>query len=149
MTKELSIENIKRELLDKLMNNMDILNYLEVEKLLNEGYKISQLYNNVIFDYDVSNKVGDYISVEVAEYEYSHTKTNDSNKYIIEIKMGLNNESNLDNIASVIKNIVLKLYPNRKRFSNVPFYTKERGSDFFGDKRFYDKLNRMIRFEIE
>ena len=111
MTKELSIENIKRELLDKLMNNMDILNYLEVEKLLNEGYKISQLYNNVIFDYDVSNKVGDYISVEVAEYEYSHTKTNDSNKYIIEIKMGLNNESNLDNIASVIKEYCIKIIP--------------------------------------
>ena len=47
MTKEISIENIKKEIIDKLMNNMDILKYLNAERLLNEGYKISNLYNNL------------------------------------------------------------------------------------------------------
>ena len=149
MTKELSIEKIKKKFIDKFLNDMDILNYLEAEKLLNEGYMISQLYNNLIFDYDVSRKTGDYISVEVAEYEYSQTEAGDSKKYIVEIKMGLCNESNLDKIASVVKEIVSKLYPKRKRYCNVPFYTKERDSDFFNNEITYNILNRVIKFEIE
>lgn len=148
MMKELNIESIKKEIIEKLMNNMDILNYLEVGRLLNDGYKISQIYNNLIFDYDVSNKTGDYISVEVAEYEYSQIEINDSRKYIVEIKIGLNNESNLDKITSVVKEIVSKIFPNRKNYCNVPFYTKESGMNFFNNEITYNKLNRIIRFEI-
>ena len=155
MTKELSIESIKKEIIDKMMNNMDILNCLNCEKFVNEGYKISDLYNNVIFDYDASNDVmSDYIAVEVVEHEYLS-----GSKYIVMIKFGLNtNDSdkrNLDKISLTLKNIINDLYPDRKKFSNNIFYTKqpEYTHMYYASGREYIyehyALNRVITFEIE
>ncbi len=163
MTKELSIENIKKEIMDKLMNNMEVLKYLEVERFLNEGYKIENLYNNFIFDYDSSHATGDYITVEVSEYD-SQIGTNVNDKrYVVTIKMGLKREENVCNMASVITDIVDKIYPDRKRFSNVPFKIVDNclSVNDYGyspapivhmisleDKR-ESSLHRMITFELE
>ena len=139
MTKELSIESIKKELIDKLLNNMDILKYLEAERLLKEGYKISNLYNNLIYDYDIPDIEGNHIAVEVAEYTNALNR-----KYTVSIKMGLINEKYLGGLASVIKKIITELYPHNKRFSNVPFHTKH-----YGYNNTHRRLNREISFEIE
>ena len=139
MTEELSIENIKKELIDKLLNNMDILKYLNAEMLLKEGYKISNLYNNLIYDYDVPDIEGKYIAVEVAEYINASIQ-----KYAVSIKMGLVDKEYLDSLASVVKKIITELYPHKKRFSNVPFHTKRYGYN----NDIHHELNREITFEI-
>lgn len=150
MTKDLSIENIKKIIIDKLINNMEILKYLNFEKFVNEGYKISDLYDEFIFNYDASNEVnGDYIAVEVVEHEHVSGL-----KYIVIIKFGLNaddsDKRNLDKIAFIIKNIINELYPNRKKYSNNIFYTKQPGyTHMHGYIREYYALNRVITFEIE
>ena len=75
MTKELSIENIKKELIDKISNNSDILEvFRKREYSKDEGkclreYGDSFIKDNYIFDHYVLD-LADYISVEVAENEY-------------------------------------------------------------------------------
>lgn len=145
MTKELSIEKIKKELIDKLLNNMDILKYLNAERLLNEGYKISNLHNNLIYDYDIPDIEGNYIAVEVAEYTNTLNTNASNQKYTVSIKMGLVDRECLDSLAAVVKNIITELYPHKKRFSNVPFYTKRYGYN----NKIHHELNRVITFEIE
>ena len=83
MTNELSIESIKKELTNMLINNMYILGYLEVGKYLESGYKISDIYNLLIIDHDDSNKENNYISVEAEEYEFSDHGKNDRMQYKI------------------------------------------------------------------
>lgn len=56
--------------------------------------------------------------------------------------MGLEKEKNLDSLAALIKEVIVKLYPKRKNYSNVPFYRKE-------ECHTYETLKRMITFEIE
>ena len=145
MTKELSIENIKKEIIDKLMNNMDILKYLNAERLLNEGYKISNLYNNLIYDYDIPDIEGNYIAVEVAEYTKVLNTNALNQEYTVSIKMGLIDKKYLDSLASVVKKIITELYPHNKRFSNVPLHTKRYGYN----NNIHHELNRVITFEIE
>lgn len=122
MTKELSIKSIKKEIIDKLMNKMDILNYFEKYTELAD-LKISQLYNTFIFDYDSSSVSEDYITVEVSEFD-SKVNTTDK-KYQVVIKMGLEKEENICDMASKIVEIIEELYPGKKRFSNVPFKTMD------------------------
>ncbi len=53
MTKELSIENIKKELINKLMNNVEVLKYLEADEWMKKfGVQIKDLYNNMFYDYE-------------------------------------------------------------------------------------------------
>jgi hypothetical protein len=74
--KVLSIKSIKEEIVNKLLNNMDILKYLETESFLKEGYTITNLRNNLIYDYDMGYREN-CISVEVAEADL-HTSMNDA-----------------------------------------------------------------------
>ena len=60
---ELNIKNIKKKIVDSLMNNIDILNYF-AKYTETEGLKIEQLYNTLIYDYDCSTVGYDYITVE-------------------------------------------------------------------------------------
>lgn len=142
MTKELSIENIKKEIIDKLMNNMDILNYFK--RYTEDGVKISQFHNSLIWDYDVSGFGSDYISVEVAEYEINRPINSDYKRYDVSIKMSLIKEENICDMAKTISNIVKSLYPNGNGFSNVPFKTKE----YMNTGLEYEKLHRAITFNI-
>ncbi|MDY4840657.1 MAG: hypothetical protein SO160_14170 [Lachnospiraceae bacterium] len=140
MSKELSIKTIKKELMDALLNDMDILNYV-AKRYVDDGLKISQIYNTAIFDYDTFNVGCDYITVEVGERDNFpiNNKT-----YKVAIKMGLSEEEFLTELSSLVTNIVNKLYPNRKRFCNMPFYKeKEAGCAT------YEGLNRVITFSIE
>lgn len=143
--KELSIETIKKELIDKFVNNMDILRYLEVER--HNDVKLSQVHNTFIYDYDKPNVTGNFITVDVAEYVSSRVNIRDFVKYVVSIKIGLENENNLDNIATIIKKIVLNVYPYIKKYNNVPIYVKKYGYAY-SNEREHNELNRMITFEI-
>lgn len=151
MKKELSIESIKKELIDKFTNNMDILRYLEVER--HDDVKLSQVKDAFIYDYDKPDINGNFITIDVAECITSRSNIRDSVKYVVSIKTGLDNTNNLDSMTAVIKEIVLKAYPDIKRYSNVPVYVKKYGYAYlngcaYSNEREYNKLNRMITFEI-
>lgn len=144
--KELSIETIKKELIDKFVNNMDILRYLEVER--HNDVELSQVQNTFIYDYDKPNVAGNFITVDVAEYVSSKVNIRDFTKYVVSIKIGLENENNLDNIATIIKKIVLNVYPYINKYNNVPIYVKKYGYAY-SNEREHNELNRMITFEIK
>lgn len=164
MTKELSIKSIKKDIIEKILNNMDVLKYLKAGQKVTDGINFEKFYNNFIFDHDSSRACGDYISVEVSEYD-SHRAINVGDRvYMVTIKMGLEEEENVCAMSAVITDIVNKLYPGRRRFSNVPFITVDNcmsvnnyGGSFnypvlntisLENKR-NEQLNRMITFEIE
>ena len=162
MEKKLSIETIKKDIMDALLNNVDVINYFK--EYIEKGTHISKLYNNLIFDYDLSCVVGDYIAVEVSEYDSPRATTIGDMEYMVTIKMGLKKEEKVYDMSTVITGIVNKLYPGRKKFSNVPFTTVDNCmsvSDYgyssnypifntvsLENKR-SSQLNRMITFEIE
>ena len=108
MTKELSIESIKKEIIDKLMNNMEVLKYLEADKRVAEGMKLNELCNVCIFDHDSSCACGNYITVEVAEYDTHRAVNTTDRTYGVTIKMGLKNEENICAMSKVITDIVNK-----------------------------------------
>ena len=110
--KELSIKSIKEEIVNKLLNNMDILQYLQAEELLKEGYTITNLRNNIIFDYDAGYREN-YISVEVAEADL-RISTNTDKKYMVVIKMNTRKEEKMCDMSYVITDIVNELYPYRR-----------------------------------
>ena len=147
MKNELSIESIKKELIDKLISSMDILKYLEVDK--NEYIKLSQVHNTFIYDYDNSDVTGNYITVDVAEYESTDVKVRDSKKYIVSVKMGLEHAYNLDKLSATVKELILELYPNIKTYINVPIYVRKYEYLCLNGYREHNRLNRMIKFEIE
>lgn len=160
MTKELSIEGIKKEIIDKLMNNMDILNYFK-EYTESRGFTIPKLYNNFIFDYDSSRVPEDYITVEVSEFDVNKVTTTDK-KYAVVIKMGLEKEKDVCDMATKIVEIIEELYPDKKKFSNTTFKTMDNGisvdgysgytpllSSVYMKNERRDQLHRMISFEIE
>lgn len=161
MTKELSIKSIKEEIVDKFLNNMEILQYLKAERLIDEGYTFPQLYNNLIYNYDVECVGGNYISVEVAELDKSVTTSIGDKKYAVIIKMGLEDEEKVSDMSSVVTDIVEKLYPYRKRFSNVAYRVIENNISAENNYLMYtfyntilsskknEQLHRMITFEIE
>lgn len=142
MVKELSIESIKRDIVDKLLNDLDILNHF---KKYTKGYNITipNFLNSLIFDYDTTEHAGDYISVEVAEYEINRLINSDCKRYIVSIKMSLDRESDICKMATTISNIVNRLYPERTDYSNLPFKTKR-----VYDDREREKLHRVITFTI-
>lgn len=144
--KELSIESIKKELTDRFVNNMEILRYLEIEK--QDGVKLSQVQNTFIYDYDKPNVTGNFITVDVAEYVSSRANIRDFVKYVVSIKIGLERADNLDNIAAIIKKIVLNVYPYIKKYNNVPIYVKKYGYAYSNECE-HNELNRIITFEIK
>ncbi len=157
---ELNIKNIKKKIVDSLMNNIDILNYFakytEIEHL-----KIEQLYNTLIYDYDCSTVGYDYITVEVSELEPAIKINIDDKKYQVIIKMGLQNEEKVCDMSCVVADIINKLYPYKKKFSNTTFITTENcisvGNyngyismlpDVSLNNRTHKQLHRVITFEI-
>lgn len=144
-TKKLSIETIKKEIIDKLVSNYKVLEYLLQEIRENdENYNITHICRDFIFDYDSCNNKGSYIAVEVAERERKIY----NKKYVVSIKLGLRYKENLDKFASLVKVIVSELYPNRYELSDVPFYTKSYDTTYHGYEHEYNELNRLITFEI-
>lgn len=143
MVKELSIESIKKDIIDKLLNDLDILNHFKKYTERRYNVPISKFLNLFIFDCDASNVGEDYISVEVAEYEMNRLINSDCKRYIVSIKMSLKMESDICKMATTISNIVNGLYPERTDYSNLPFKTK-----IVYDNRECEKLHRVITFTI-
>jgi len=145
--KEVSIESIKNEIADNLKNDLDILKCLGIDNLIFQtGGKqnISNICDTLISDY--SNITGgNYITVEAEEHEFSVCNPNDHRRYKVIIRMGLEKEKSLDCLAALVKEVIIKLYPNRKNYSNVPFYKKKEITAY----NTYETLNRQITFEIE
>lgn len=159
MTNELSIKGIKKEIIDKLMNNMDVLNYFK--KYTAEGFTISKLYNNFIFDYDSSGVPEDYITVEVLEFDVDFKVNTTDKKYQVVIKMGLEKEENVCDMASKIVEVIEELYPDKKKFINTTFKTMDNcitvdgysgftpmSLNVYMDNKRYNQLHRIITFVI-
>lgn len=130
MAKELSIKTIKKELIDKISNNEKILEYFEnVEKQIQDGawikkYGMNYVKNDYIYDHDVScNSFGDFISVEVCEYEEDLCETK-KRYYSVTIMVAVSKdntiqeENTLDELSVLLGNIATELYPDRKTYSN-------------------------------
>ena len=123
MTKELSIENIKKELINKISNNSDILEYFtnylcarEKENYLKE-YGTKYIKDNYIFPYDMSSSMyGSFIAVEVNEEEgtdFDGSKTYAKMYYRVNIMVALEDGKALDKISVLLGKIATELYPDR------------------------------------
>lgn len=153
MTKELSIENIKKALIDKISNNSEILEYFEncirssgQENYLKE-YGTKAIKDNYIYDYDVScNGYKDFISVQVDEEEciyYGHNKKEVKTYYSVSIVTLLTNTNMLDSLSMLLGKIVAELYPDRDNYSNRAFNIESKSFSA------YKQPARMICFTIK
>ena len=115
-TKELSVENIKKELMDAFLNDMRIIN-----SFTNKNVKKTTDYiGKNIFDYLESSEgrwlTDTYINFDVDDEENGYG-------ICITLKMHKdcvrqNNKNKLDTIANIISDIVNELYPYRIAFVN-------------------------------
>lgn len=123
MTKELSIENIKNELMDALVGDMRIITAFTTDK---EKRKATDYIGTNIFNYLEDNvnsisKVDTYIHFDVMKdvdnYDvFIQLKTHRDN-----VLYKNNNGANcLDEISKYIEEIVNELYPYYKRYTDVP-----------------------------
>lgn len=145
MGKVLSIENIKKEIIDKLTDNADILECLDIVKEFDDDeYKAMNIISPVkqcIFDNDIFNfhhSKGSYIAVDAEEHELI---TRDW-VYDVIIKTKIDGAENMSKVSSKIKDIILELYPDRTLYSNIPLKPK---TENYG----YDTYHRMITFKIK
>ena len=152
MTKELSIENIKKELIDKISNNSDILEaFRKHEYSKDEGkclreYGDSFIKDNYIFDHHVSD-LAEYISVEVDENEYpiyGNSKKEIRKSYNVSILVTLTDTSELDRVSVLLGDMATELYPDRYNYRNYSYIVKNRG--FCGE---FTQQERTIVFTIE
>lgn len=144
MTKELSIENIKKELIDKISNNSDILEYFEnylrgeeFHKHSLKEYGMKYIKDNFIFAHDMSMSGYDnFISIEVTENEL--LICGDIEKcYNVNIMVTLEDYKDIDRISVLLGKIATELYPDRSNYRNN-VYGRE-------DKK---QLARVIQFTI-
>lgn len=142
MQNSLSIESIKETLIDRLMNNVEVLEYLEADEFMKnfDNIQIKDLYNELIYGYGKTEGCKNWISVEVNEhslnryYRMGNSSENIDNKHYEIIIILRTNNKYLDKLASVIKEICLKEYPNLRNYNNT--YD-------------YERYNRVISFCIE
>lgn len=125
MTKELSIENIKKELIDKISNNSDILeyfeNYLQSHKHCLKEYGMKYIKDNFIFANDMSVFGYDnFISVEVTENELLICG-NIEKCYNVNIIVTFEDCKDIDTISIILGNIATELYPDRSNYRNTVY----------------------------
>lgn len=152
MTKELSIENIKKELIDKISNNEEVLEifrkheYSKYKDKYIKEYGDSYIKDNYIFDHHVSD-LADYISVEVDENEYStygNGKKEIRKSYNISIWVSLTNTSELDRVSVLLGDIATELYPDRYNYGNRSHIIEKQS--VYGK---FTQPERAIMFTIE
>lgn len=134
MTKELSIENIKTELINKISNNAEILeyftNYLRAKDRENylKEYGTKYIRDNYFFHYDMSTSAyGNFIAVEVNEEEgtgFDGVKTYVKMYYRVNIMVTLEDGKALDKISILLGKIATELYPNRFSYKNTVYDIK-------------------------
>ena len=125
MTKELSIENIKKELIDKISNNSDILeyfeNYLQSHKHCLKEYGMKYIKDNFIFANDMSVfEYDNFISVEVTENELLICG-NIEKCYNVNIIVTFEDCKDIDTISIILGNIATELYPDRSNYKNTVY----------------------------
>lgn len=128
MTKELSIEKIKKELIDKISNNSEILEYFEnylrgeeFHKHSLKEYGMKYIKDNFIFANDMSVFGYDnFISVEVNEEEGTGL---DGVKmyYRVNIMVTLEDYKDIDRISVLLGKIATELYPDRFSYKNTVY----------------------------
>lgn len=144
MTKELSIENIKKELIDKISNNSDILEYFEnylqgeeFHKHCLKEYGMKYIKDNFIFANDMSVFGYDnFISVEVTENELLICG-NIEKCYNVNIIVTFEDCKDIDTISIILGNIATELYPDRSNYRNTVY-------SYEGKKQ----LIRVVQFTI-
>ena len=139
----LSVEEIKKDIVYKLSNNISIVSCFDVDKYIKECNTESlidairvYIFDNDIFD--ISHRKECYIAVEVEEHEVSLNKS----YYHVMIKIKLDDIDKMSKVSSIIKNIITELYPNREKYSNVPFRPETQSYE-------YDAYHRMITFDVK
>lgn len=150
MTKELSIEKIKKELIDNISNNSEILEYFEnylqgeeYHKHCLKEYGMKYIKDNFIFANDMSMSDNcNFISVEVNEEEGTSL---DGIKmyYRVIIMVTLEDYKDIDTISVFLGKIATELYPDRFSYKNTVYYHKNR-------KQFENRkqLARVIKFTV-
>ena len=145
MTKELSIENIKKELINKISNNSEILeyfeNYLRDEKMDRciKEYGMKFIKDNYIFPYDMSTSgYLNFIAIEVDESEVCMEKNYDVNIIVV-----LEDYKAIDKIAVLLGKIASELYPNRFNYRNTAY-----SMDYSYSQCNNKTLARAIQFTI-
>ena len=144
MTKELSIENIKKELINKISNNSEILeyfeNYLRGEEFHKQSlkeYGMKYIKDNFIFANDMSVFGYDnFISVEVTENELLICG-NIEKCYNVNIMVTLEECKDIDRISVLLGKIATELYPDRSNYRNTVY-------SYEGKKQ----LIRVVQFTI-
>lgn len=158
MSKKLSIKDIKKEIIDKLLDNTYIVSLFNLQE---HGFKsISELKDAYVFDYARIEPYSDFISVDVSKIKTPNrtmVASNASSSFDVSIIFGLDrvtkkNENRLDNISEVIEGIIQELYPCNKNYrdvfswQNVPTVTRGYGPITSG---YESRLVRTITFTIE
>ena len=126
MTKELSIEKIKKELIDKISNNSDILEYFEnylhgeeSHKHCLKEYGMKYIKDNFIFANDMSVLGYDnFIAVEVNEEEGTGLD-GVIMYYRVNIIVTLEDYKDIDRISVLLGKIATELYPDRFSYKNT------------------------------
>jgi hypothetical protein len=150
MTKELSIEKIKKELIDNISNNSEILEYFEnylqgeeYHKHCLKEYGMKYIKDNFIFANDMSMSDNcNFISVEANEEEGTSL---DGIKmyYRVIIMVTLEDYKDIDTISVLLGKIATELYPDRFSYKNTVYYHKNR-------KQLENRkqLARVIKFTV-
>ena len=144
MTKELSIKKIKKELIDNISNNSEILEYFEnylhdeeFHKHCLKEYGMKYIKDNFIFANDMSVLGYDnFIAVEVNEKEGTGL---DGVKmyYRVNIIVTLEDYKDIDRISVLLGKIATELYPDRFSYKNTVY-------SYEGKKQ----LIRVVQFTI-
>lgn len=117
ITKELSIENIKKELMDTFLSDMRIIN-----SFADKRDKTTDYIRKNVFDYldeiNSCNRVDNYICFDVAQ------RNNNYDVYVV-IKthkdiLDKDGNNRLDYLANIVEGIVKKAYPYMTRYQNNP-----------------------------
>lgn len=163
MTKELSIENIKKELIDKISNNEEVLEYFKNnDNVKRSGMDVRDfvkeyvIFNNAVAALNEYHE--NFIAIEVGEHErYIYTKDAGGKKnikpyYSVIITIAYKDDSLVDKLSVLIGKIVTESYPNRYDYDNLSYgYEHEK----YYNRNFHDcieketQLIRNIHFTIE
>lgn len=116
MSKKLSIGTIKKELMDAMVNNVNIINsfgkHEDIKKT--SDYINRNIFSNLNIDESFTSEAS-YISFDVSYERKSYGIT-----IIVRVYRGLRDNNRVDVICDAITDIVNELYPYHTSFINMP-----------------------------
>ena len=141
-SKPLSIENIKKELMDAFLSDMRIIN-----SFADKRDKTTDYIRKNVFDYldeiNSCNRTDSYICFDVAQ------RNNNYEVYVV-IKihkdiLDKDGENRLDYLANIIEGIVKKAYPYMTRYQNNP----KMCTNHYAERHIYFSLNNYDKENYE